>query len=217
MHSIALPLPLAAPAAAHPHRNTLSQALAITGHRALDPAAVRAHMVAERAAHQSPLWRRAVALVFGNRVFGVAIESLALCSLVAVVLSGLAGFVCCLCHLFGGDISRIGPMTGQAFCVSAAALIAFCVVGVLFDGFSASFACWRVSDYRANDVPVWVRKVAGDVRRACPGLDLRVHRLYQNEVIVDPVLEAVCPVTKRSVFLAVWDDKGRSIGMPEAA
>lgn len=217
MNSIALPLPSAAPAAAHPHRATLSQALAVTGHRALNPAAVRAHMIAERAAHQSPLWRRAVATVFGSRLSRAAIQGLALCSFGALVLSGLAALACGVCHLLGGDTSRVGPMVGAGFSISMATLLVTRFVGVALDGFHVSVARWGVFDYRANDVPVWVRKIAGDVRHACQGLDLRVHRLYQNEVIVDPVLEAACPVTKRRVFLAVWDEKGRPIRMPEAA
>lgn len=211
MKSTFLPAPLWASSSPQVWRSTLERDLRIAGQKTLDPTLVREHMDHQLKIHRDSLFRRAVVTILASLFFQVPALLLAVISGPLFAASLFASIGLALIHDLGFSESRLAwPLlataigSGATFCVVAATIFRF-------DKIEARFASWRTVPYRANNVPGWVRGIAGDARRRCLGTKLFVHELVQNEVVVDPVLEAVCPVTGKSFFLAVWDEKGEPV------
>lgn len=60
-------------------------------------------------------------------------------------------------------------------------------------------------------VPGWVMERKMVVSRNIPGLEYGIHELRQNEVDLDPILEAIDPETGERYAIAIWDEFGNEI------
>lgn len=194
---------------------TLARALKFAGVVPLDTAAVRAYMDEQLRARRSSWLRRTCVTVFASRIFGLAMVAAAMVLLVALVVSCFGALVSSLALLCGTGPGSETIMLWSIFAAAFVALLGFLFLSERLDGLRADFATWKRVPYRANDAPAWVQGIMA-LLAVSPGTKFYVHQLVQHEKVVDPVLEAICPVTGESRFLVVWDERDQPVLLPKA-